>query len=163
MVKYTTKPFILDDEDLLWENFMCFARLLIPWEKPQLKQLSDKQKIPLIAFIYSSEVMGDGHISFLDLYGKDIHITDIIDAFKILSVPDKYIEILKRLPENPISVSQIADTCQNEEEFANEMEKIDKIYDEFDNLFYQYGDEIIIDKIIEYVQQNHLNFFEYTR
>ncbi len=49
MVKYKTKPFDLDREDLLWENFMCFARQLIPWENPQLEQLSDKQKVPLIS------------------------------------------------------------------------------------------------------------------
>ncbi len=144
MVKYKIKPFNLDDEDLLWENFMCFARQLIPWESPQLEQLSDKQKVPLIAFIYSSEVMGDGHISFLDLYSKDILWTDIINAFKILSVPDKYIKILEKIPGNYTPVSEIAD-----------------IYDESDNLFYQYGDEIITDKITSYVRQNHLDFFEY--
>ncbi len=49
MVKYKTKPFDLDREDLLWKNFMCFARQLIPWENPQLEQLSDKQKVPLIS------------------------------------------------------------------------------------------------------------------
>lgn len=162
MVKYKTKPFSLYNEDLLWENFMCFARQLIPWKSPQLGQLSDKQKVPLIAFIYSSEVMGDGHISFLDLYSKDILWTDIINAFKILSVPDKYIKILEKMPGNSMSISEIADMCQDEEEFTNEMDKIDKIYDESDNLFYQYGDEIIIDKITIYVRQNHLDFFEYT-
>ncbi len=162
MVKYKTKPFSLYNEDLLWENFMCFARQLIPWKSPQLEQLSDKQKVPLIAFIYSSEVMGDGHISFLDLYSKDILWTDIINVFKILSVPDKYIKILEKMPGNSMSISEIADMCQDEEEFTNEMDKIDKIYDESDNLFYQYGDEIIIDKITIYVRQNHLDFFEYT-
>ena len=161
MVKYKIKPFNLDDEDLLWENFMCFARQLIPWESPQLEQLSDKQKVPLIAFIYSSEVMGDGHISFLDLYSKDILWTDIINAFKILSVPDKYIKILEKIPGNYTPVSEIADMCQDEEAFINEMDKTDKIYDESDNLFYQYGDEIITDKITIYVRQNHLDFFEY--
>ncbi len=39
----------------------------------------EEQISPVIAFIYSSEVMGEGHIGFLDLFGSYIKSEEIIE------------------------------------------------------------------------------------
>lgn len=67
------------------------------------------------------------------------------------------------MPSFTISISELADECLNEEEFEMKMDNIDAIYDEFDNCFYQYGNETINEKIIDYVRQNHLEIFDYVR
>lgn len=69
MVKYLTESFDLNNDDLLWEKFMCFMRQ-IPWEAKQLKMLSEAQKDPVIAFIFINETMRQGLTGFLDLYAK---------------------------------------------------------------------------------------------
>lgn len=65
------------------------------------------------------------------------------------------------MPEDLICVSEIADKYFSEDDFEMEMERIDEIYEEFDNRFYQYGDKEIIDKMIVFVRHHHLDFFEY--
>ena len=82
-------------------------------------------------------------------------------ALKVLGVSDRYIKIIEELPKDFIPVSEITDECIGEENFEMEMKRIDEIYDEFDNRFYQYGDEEIIDKIIFYVRKHHMEFFKY--
>ena len=136
-VKCITEAFEINDDDILWEKFMCFIRQLLPWEEKQLVQLSTIQKMPVIAFIYSSEVMGDGHAQFLELYGEYIKKEDVINAFKALFISNKYTEIIEKL------------------------ESIDKLCDECDAHFYQYGNEEIDEKIIDHVRKYHLDFFEY--
>lgn len=140
---------------------MCFMREILPYEEFQLSKLSKTQKAAVIAFLYCSEVMGEGHIGFLDLYGKYIGHSTVIAALKEICVSDRYIKIMEELPKDFIPVSEISDKSMSEEDFDMEMERIDEIYDEFDNRFYQYGDEEIIDKIIFYVRKNHMEFFKY--
>ena len=64
MVQYVTKSFELNNDDILWEKFMCFMREILPYEEIQLSKLSETQKTAVIAFLYCSEVMGEGHIGF---------------------------------------------------------------------------------------------------
>ncbi len=161
MVHYVTKAFELNNDDILWEKFMCFMREIIPYEEFQLRELSGIQKAAVIAFLYCSEVMGEGYIGFLDLYGKYISHLEVIAALKELCVPDRYIKIMEEIPKDFIPVSEIAERCIREEDFEMEMERIDKIYDEFDKRFYQYGDEEIINRIIFYVRKHHMEFFKY--
>lgn len=142
MLKYATEKFDLDNDEILWENFMCFIRKIIPYEATIFNTLSEKQKIVITAFNYSSEVMGDGHMSFFELYGKYISFSDVIAALKEISVSDKYIKILEDIPTD---VEVDVDS-----------------FDEFDARFYQYGDEELIDRIIRYIRQYHLEFFEYV-
>lgn len=161
MIKYITEAFEINDDDVLWEKFMCFMRQIIPWEEAQLIQLSSVQIIPVIAFIYSSEVMGDGHSQFLDLYGVYIKKEDIIDAFKTLSIPKEYIENIEKIPAVFTPVVELKENGLGEEKREKEMERINQICDECDSCFYQYGNEQVDEKIIEYVRQYHLDFFEY--
>ncbi len=161
MVQYVTKFFELNNDDILWEKFMCFMREILPYEEFQLSKLSKTQNAAVIAFLYCSEVMGEGHIGFLDLYGKYLSHTVVIEALKEICVSDRYIKILEEMPKDFVPVSEIADKCIREEDFEMEMERIDEIYDEFDKQFYQYGDEEIIDKIISYIRKHHMDFFKY--
>ncbi len=80
MVQYVTKFFELNNDDILWEKFMCFMREILPYEEFQFSKLSGTQKAAVIAFLYCSEVMGEGHIGFWDLYGKYISHTAVIAA-----------------------------------------------------------------------------------
>lgn len=160
-MQYETKIFQIDNDDILWEKFMCFVREINPYEESDFSHLSEVQKVAVIAFLYSSEVIREGHIGFEDLYGKYISHSVIIASLKKICVPDKYLKIVEQLPEEFIPVAEIADKCMSEEDFEMEMERINKIYDEFDNRFYQYGNEEIIDKILIYIRQYHLEFFKY--
>ena len=161
MMKYETKIFQIDNDDILWEKFMCFVRKMNFYEESEFNKLSEVQKIAVIPFLYCSEVMGDGHIGFEDLYGKCISHSAIIESLKEISVSDKYLKIVGELPEGFIPVSEIADKCMSEEEFKMEMARIDKAYDEFDNRFYKYGNEEIMNKILIYIRQHHQEFFNY--
>lgn len=162
VLRYRTKPFDIGDDTVLWEQFMCFVRLFLPWEA-QLDMLSDRQRPPMFAFIYESEVMGEGHIGFLELHGKFISINDVIMSLEKLEVEDKYIDNLKNLPEYFISADEICKKCVDEKEFEDEIEEMDNLYESHDARFYEYGSENIEDKIIEYVRKNHLEFFEYIK
>ena len=161
MIKYETEKFELSDDDILWEKFMCFMREIIPYEEKELSLLTEEQRSPVLAFIYSSEVMGEGHIGFFDLYGSYIKSEDIINAFRELYIPQKYIDIVEKAWSVFKSVSQDADSCLDEAEFEKKMELLDEKYDKIDDEFYQYEDEEIDEKIIEYVRQYHLAFFNY--
>ena len=161
MITYITETFDINDNNLLWEKFMCFMRLLLPWEEKQLIQLSYIQKIPVIAFIYSSEVMGDGHLQFLELYGEFIKKEDIIDAFKSLSISNKYIKNIEKLPTDFEPVPELVEKGLKDGVYHKEMKRIDEIYDVFDNCLYRYGNEEIDEKIIDYVHKHHLEFFSY--
>ncbi len=50
MVQYETKFFELNNDDILWEKFMCFMRKILPYEEFQLGKLSETQKTAVIAF-----------------------------------------------------------------------------------------------------------------
>jgi len=133
-------------------------REIIPYEE-FFSKLSRKQKVAVIAFLYCSEVMGEGHMGFFGLYGEYISHTEVIAALKEICVSDRYIKIMEEMPKDFVPASEIADKCIREEDF--EMERIDEIYAEFDKQFYQYGDKEIIDKIIIYVRKHHMEFFKY--
>lgn len=87
MIKYITKSFELNNDDILWGKFMCFMREIIPYEEAEINKLSKIQKTAVIAFIYSSKVMREGHIGFLDLYGKYISLSSVKAALKKLLYP----------------------------------------------------------------------------
>ena len=161
MIKYETKVFEVDNNDVLWEKFMCFIRKIVPYNELDFNKLSEKQKAAVIAFFYYSEVTREGHIGFLDLHGKYISQSAVIAALKEIGSSDRYIKIVEELPKEFISITELADKCMNEADFEIEMERIDKIYDDFDNRFHQYGNEEIIEKILNFVRQNHLEFFSY--
>lgn len=150
-IKYKTEKFDVNNEELLWEKFMCFVRMFIPYEK-ELQQLTLPQKYPVIAFIYESEVLGDGHIQFMDLYQHYIKIEDLIKAFGILGGSIEYTEILKKLPAN------LPENWDNSEV---DIEKCAELYESFDEKFYDIANEDIDNKILNYVKLHLMEFFEY--
>ena len=160
MFQYNTEKFNLDDDDILWEKFMCFVRLLIPYEN-ELNRLSETQKYPVIAFIYESEVWGDGHIGFMELYKDWIKISDVINSFEKLSISLKYIENLKAISATYISPDEEYKQSADDEEFEKKLQEIDELYDIFDKSFYQNGNEEIEDKILVYLRKLHFEFFDY--
>ncbi len=161
MIKYETEVFEIDNDDILWEKFMCFVRKIIPHQNLGFSKLSEIQKVAVTAFFYDSEVMGEGHIGFLDLHGKYISQSAVIIALEKIGVSDRYLKIVEELPKEFVSPSEIVDECMSEEQFEMKMEQMSKIYEEFDHRFYQYGDEEIIEKILIYVRQYHMEFFSY--
>lgn len=160
MFQYNTEKFNLNDDSILWEKFMCFVRVLIPYEE-HLNCLSEIQKCPVIAFIYESEVWGDGHIGFMELYGDFIKISNVIDSLKMLSVAPRYIDNLNGLPNTYISTDKLCEQCADEEEFNEKMEEMGNLYEVFDENIYQFGNQEIIDKILNYIRHYDLEFFSY--
>lgn len=75
-IRYTTVKFDIANDNILWEKFMGFARMLIPYKK-HWAALTECQKYPLSAFIYESDVMGEGHIGFMDLNSDYISLDDV--------------------------------------------------------------------------------------
>lgn len=163
MVKYLTETFDLNDDDILWEKFMCFMRQIIPWEEKQLKMFSEIQKEPVIAFIFITETMRQGLTGFFDLYAKYIENADIINAFKALSISDKYINVIEEMPAKYADPWDKYWEILSEEELEAEVERSDAYYDKYYKLLIKYNneDEEINEKIVDYVRQYHLEFFEY--
>ena len=160
-MKVKVEEFDISNEDMLWENFMIFARRFIPWEE-QLKELTEEQKHPMYAFIYEAEVMGEGHIGFMELHGEYIDIEEVITALKKLDVAKEYIENLLQFPKAYISDDILFEGAVDESDFALQMEKRDKIYEGYDEKFYDLGNEEIEDKIIQYVQDHYTAFFKFS-
>lgn len=163
MVKYLTETFDLNDDDMLWEKFRCFMRQIIPWEEKQLKMLSETQKEPVIAFIFINETMRQGLTGFFDLFAKDIKNSDIINAFKALSISDKYIKVIEEMPAEYVDPWDKYGENLSEEEFEAEVERLDAYYDKYYKLLIKYDneDKEIYKKIVDFVRQYHLEFFEY--
>lgn len=152
--KYPTDDFDLSDDEELWEKFMCFMRGMIPYDKEKLDALTEIQRNAAISFIYESEVWGDGHISFLDLYGGVISAEDVIKAFGALRVSEEYSDILREMPK------------RLPEGFGETMESLDaagKLFEPFDRRFYELGGDHVEDKITAYIGRHHTEFFEYDR
>lgn len=162
MIKYPTEAFDLSDDNILWEKFMCFMRQIIPWEEEQLEMLSETQKAPVIAFIFITETMGQGLTGFFDLYAKYIKNADIITAFRALSISDKYINVIEEMPAEYVDPWDNCGEDASEEEFAAEVDRLDALYDKYYRLLIKYNEDAEINKkIVDYVRQNHLDFFEY--
>lgn len=163
MVKYLTEAFDLNDDDMLWEKFICFMRQIIPWEAKELNMLSEIQKEPVIAFIFLKETMRQGLTGFFDLYAKYIKNADIINAFKALSISDKYINVIEEMPAEYVDPWDNCGEDASEEEFEAEVDRVDEYYDKYYRLLIKYynENEEIKEKIVDYVRQYHFEFFEY--
>ena len=161
MKKYKTVKFDLSNDECLWEQFMGFVRLFIPWEE-QLGDLTEKQRTPIIAFIYQSEVMGEGHIGFLDMYSKNISFETLKGTLQALDISETYLEVLEKLPQYSLSVDDLVEMSESEEDFELKMDALSDAFEPCDSAFYELGNEEIIDKIIEYVRENYLEFFEFV-
>lgn len=163
MIKYLTETFDLNDDEILWEKFMRFMRQIIPWETEQLEMLSETQKAPVTAFIFITETMGQGLTGFFDLYAKYIKNSDIINAFKALAISDKYIKVIEEMPAEYVDPWDKCGEDPSEEEFEAEVDRLDAYYDKYYRLLIKYNNENeeIKEKILDYVRQYHLEFFEY--
>lgn len=162
MVKYLTEAFDLNDDDMLWEKFMCFVRQF-PWEEKQLEMLSETQKAPVTAYIFINETMRQGLTGFLDLFAEFIKNADIIAAFKALSVSDKYIKVIEEMPAEYVDPWDKYFEIMSEEELEAEAERLDAYYDKYYKLLIKYDneDKEIYERIVDYVRRYHSEFFEY--
>lgn len=163
MIRYKTAKFDIADDDILWEKFMCFARTIIPYET-YWDQLPEGQKYPLISFIYESEVIGEGHMGFIDLHSDYISFNDVIKSLKVLQVSSSYIENIENISEKYLSVDELVDQSEDEEYFETRMEELDAIFEAHDKLLYDLVNESseIEDKILCYVRENIDEFFEWV-
>ena len=163
MIKYKTEAFDFKNEEVLWENFMCFVRSIIPYEE-YWDDLSECQKNALRVFIYDADVLGEGHIGFMDLNSEYISFDDVIKAMEILHISDLYIENIKNIPAMQISIDSMVDESEDEEAFEAKMNELDELFDVFDNTYYELSRESteIQDKILMYLQANIDEFFEFS-
>lgn len=163
LIRYKTERFDIADDDILWEKFMCFARAIIPYET-YWNQLSEKQKYPLISFIYESDVLGEGHIGFIDLNSDYISFDDVIKSLKVLQVSNSYIENIENIPTKYLSVDELVDQSEDEEDFESKMDELDAIFEPHDKFFYELVNESfeIEDKILGYLRENLNDFFEWV-
>ncbi len=120
---------------------MCFMRQIIPWEAKQLKMLSETQKEPVIAFIFINETMRQGLTGFFDLFAKYINKADIINAFKALSISDKYINVIEEMPAEYVDPWDKYGEILSEEGFKAEIERLDAYYDKYYRLLIKYDNE----------------------
>lgn len=162
-IKYKTKGFDTTNDDILWEQFMCFARMIIPYEK-YWDELTEVQKCPIIAFVYEQDVLSEGHIGFIDLNAAYISLDDVIRALKILKVSAAYIENIERIPRDYFSIDEMVDESADEENFCSKMDELDEVFEQYDRTFYALERESteIKDKILEYIRKNLEDFFEFS-
>ncbi len=160
MLKVQLSEINLESEEAVWDNFMSFMRSIIPWEE-NFNQLAELQKYPVIAFIYESEVMREGHQGFFELHNKYISISDVEDSFEKLNVSGEYTDILKQLElVEYVSDDELFVIATDEDDYCEKMEERDLVIEPYNNRFYNLGNEEICEKIIEYVRENYLEFFE---
>ena len=160
-IKYKTEKFDLLNDDILWEKFMCFARMIIPYEE-HWEELTEYQKGPLIAFVYESDVLGEGHIGFIEINSDYMSLNDVIKALKRLHISSKYIENIEKVPQEYLSVDELLEQSKDEEDFSAKMDEMDAIFEPYDKVFYELVSENteIEDKILEYIRGNYEEFFE---
>ncbi|MBE6753446.1 MAG: hypothetical protein E7559_03710 [Ruminococcaceae bacterium] len=163
MTKYRTEKFDIADDDALWGKFMSFARANIPYEA-HWSELSEKQKRPLTVFIYDSEVMGEGHMGFLDMYSKYIDIDAVIGAMEHLHIPEPFICNIRKLPIKQLSVDELCEQAADEDEFSAKMDELDELFDAYDNAYYELRKDStdIEDTILTYLRGNIDEFFEFA-
>ena len=139
---------------------MCFARMIIPSEK-YWNNLSLIQKYPLIVFIYESDVLGEGHIGFLDLNSSYISLDDLEEAMNILDMPDAYMDIIANLPWDYCSIDSLIEQSKDEEDFASKMDELDEVFEQYDKAFYELDWESteIRDRILMYLREHFEEFF----
>lgn len=162
MIRYPAVGTDLADDDLLWESFMCFVRSVIPYEQ-HWNELTEEQKHPLVVFIYTSEVTGEGHIGFLDLHSAYIDSGTVLRAMEALGLPDAYTNIVRSLPLWKLSVDDLAEQADDEDEFEQKMEELDQLFEASDQDFYRlFSREEIDGLILAYVRSSPHLFFEPT-
>lgn len=160
-IKYSTQSFDIADDDVLWDKFMGFARAIIPYEE-YWDKLSELQRYPMVVFIYDAEVIGEGHMGFLDLHSEYICFEDVIKAMEVLQVSNPYIENIENLPLKDISLEDLIDQSEDEDDFAAKMDELDEIFEVHDRAYYNLVKESteIEDKILVYLRANFTEFFE---
>ena len=114
------------------------------------------------SIIYQSEVMGEGHIGFLDMYSKNISFETLKGTLQALDISETYLEVLEKLPQYSLSVDDLVEMSESEEDFELKMDALSDAFEPCDSAFYELGNEEIIDKIIESVRENYLEFFDFV-
>ena len=161
MIRYKTEKFDIINDDILWEKFMCFARSVIPYDE-HWNSLTEQQKYPLVMFIYDSEVLGEGHMGFLDLHSEYIDLDDVLKAMEVLHISQPYMENAGNIPLKRLSVDALAEQAADEDEFAEKMDELDEMFDIYDKAYYELsnGSTEIDNKILDYLRSRLDEFFE---
>jgi hypothetical protein len=160
MIKTETTKAILHNRELLWEAFENFYQALIQI-KQGIENLTEIQKHPIIAFIYSCDVYRGGHITFMDLNKGKISLEEVTRALNILNINDRYIQNIKQITDDFIF------PCDDNFDWERDEKEIDKHLDaishKLDTIFKGFaGREEFQEKISEYVFENHSEFFIFS-
>ena len=157
MIKTETTKAILHNRELLWGAFENFYQTLIQI-KQGIENLTEIQKHPIIAFIYSCDVYRGGHITFMDLNKGIISSEEVIRALNILNIDDRYIQNIRQITDDFIfPCDDNFDWDRDDNEIAKHM---DAISDQLDSIYVGFaGREEFQEKICEYVLGNYTEFF----
>ena len=161
IMKITTSEFDINNSEIIWGKFTEFLRTIIPYEEHWAK-LNECQKSAIIVYIYDSEVLREGHIGFLDLHSNYISVDDVINAMRVIGISDKYIDNIKEIPLKKLSIDEMVDEANDEDDFADKMDELDEMFAPFDKTYCQLAkeDNQIQDKIAKYIYNNFSKFFE---
>ena len=150
MEKYKVSKEKLENKEMVWNSFMYFLRMFIPYED-NFDKLTPEQTPPVIAFVYMSEVFGDGHLEFVEVYQETISLTKVMEAITILNIDEKYNENLSGIPQD----------FYLPEEWLEEDEEVYKnMFQPLDDILYGYEQDEIIEKIEDYLWEHKDVFFE---
>lgn len=122
-----------------WECFMKYLERHFPFDEKVLRDMPLICRNAVIAHLYDTEVIGDGHSTFLELYG------DIITAHMLT-------EALGQM-NAPAAVTDIA------REFGKISPDDEEALEELDRNFYSLPPYAITETIAEYVK-NHIKHFK---
>lgn len=147
------------DRQSLWEKYMEYLRNLNPLEN-KWSELTEMEKIPIIAFLFNREIYGDGVQSYFELWGKNFSIDDVEKAYIVLSVNYELLELVREIKGiQYISDDDLYQSSESEEEFDQLMEARDVLWDEWNARYYETENNDVDEKIMEYVEKNLLNTF----
>lgn len=79
-----------------------------------------------------------------------------------LQVSNAYIENIEKIPRDYLSIDDVIEQSENEEDFSAKMDEIEEVFEQYDNVFYGLALESteIEDKILKFIRENVVEFFE---
>lgn len=122
-----------------WECFNGFLERYFPFDSQKLTAMPDVCRNAVIAHLYETEVTGDGHGTFLEMYGDFITSDMPAKALENMNAPHKVMEVIRKFGDIPPDNYEALESLDRE--------------------FYSLPPDIIPEIIAEYVK-NHIEHFK---
>ena len=146
-------------DNKIWNDFMEYLRFLILSEG-NMKNISDVYKPIVISYFFDSEVYGDGIQSYFEIWSSHFSLEEVLNAFRVLDVNQSLIDIIEIAKKQKYKTDDeiYAQAPDDKDLFEQLMEERDMFWDDINRRYYDIEDNDIEERILEYINKNHLSF-----